>query len=145
MFEIFRPYLDQFEKQNTNISNWSVGKQIEHCILAAEKITGALESSKPEDYKRTFKPLKLIVFTSGTIPRGKGKAPEIVIPENEITKEKLEAGLKKGKQLEERLSNLDSNTWFEHHVFGNLKKKDAIKFINIHNKHHLKIIVDICR
>lgn len=93
MFEIFRPYIDQFEKQNPKISNWSVGKQIDHCILAAERITNALENSNPEEFKKTFKPLKLIVFTSGTIPRGKGKAPKIVIPENEITKAELEAGL----------------------------------------------------
>ncbi len=37
----------------------------------------------------------------------------------------------------------EPDSWWQHFVFGVMKRDAALRFIEIHNKHHLKIIADI--
>ena len=43
----------------------------------------------------------------------------------------------------ERATESAGDCWWKHFAFGAMKRDDALKFIRIHNNHHLKIISDI--
>jgi hypothetical protein len=49
-----------------------------------------------------------------------------------------------GRMLPEA-RELDPGTWFEHFAFGILNRDKAVRFIGVHNRHHLRIISDIAR
>jgi hypothetical protein len=51
--------------------------------------------------------------------------------------------IEKAKQKSEVFGKLDSNQFFTHPVFGNLKLKQARRIVAIHTQHHIKIINEI--
>jgi hypothetical protein len=125
-----------------SVSQWSVGKHIDHCCLAIQRICGALaESTPPVKGRRTA--LGVLVFTLGSIPRGRGKAPEASVPSEEPTEAKLIENIELANQAIASAQQLDPDAWFRHFVFGTLKRDRSIVLLNIHNNHHLKIIADI--
>jgi hypothetical protein len=85
----------------------------------------------------------LILDVLQKIPRGKAKAPKVVQPEGDITRESLQLHLEKVHQNLENWENLDPNCYFFHPYFGNLNKKATEKFLKLHTLHHLHIIEDI--
>ncbi len=126
------------------VSAWSVAHHIEHCCLAMERICGAVaESTPPPEGKRTA--LGVLVFKLGKIPRGRGKAPEASIPKHLPSQAELLAHLDRAEQTLERTGQLDPDAWFKHFVFGTMRRDHAIAFLDIHNRHHLKIIDDIVK
>ena len=78
------------------------------------------------------------------LPRGRVKAVQAVIPED-YNEKSLREHLKATKLKVEELKTIDSNKYFNHPVFGNLKLTKTIKFLDIHTKHHLDIINDILK
>ncbi len=133
------------EKLNPAVSRSSVGWHIEHTMMATFQIIHAVEKSNPEKYSRKFNPKRLLVFTINKIPRGRGKAPKSVLPPGEFSIDKIKEDIQKLKSKVSVLTNLHHSSFFEHPYFGNLNLKDTIKFLNIHTKHHLKIIDDIIK
>jgi hypothetical protein len=129
---------------NEAVSKSSVGWHIEHTFLVIKSVTNALKSSTPNDYKWTFSPIRTFVLTTNHIPRGKGKAPKSVQPQTYST-ESLLTHFEKVREKMTELYTLSPDTFFKHPYFGNLKHKNAIKFLEIHTKHHLKIIDDIVK
>ena len=77
------------------------------------------------------------------IPRGKAKAPQVVVPKEGITIADLEYHLTKARDAIKALEFVSKNHFFKHPYFGDLKKKQTILFLEIHTQHHLKIIQDI--
>jgi hypothetical protein len=77
------------------------------------------------------------------IPRGKAKAPKVVVPKEGVTIANLEQHLAKARDAIKALEFVSKNHFFKHPYFGNLKKKQTILFLEIHTQHHLKIILDI--
>jgi hypothetical protein len=65
--------------------------------------------------------------------------------EKEITAESIREFLEKTKLQITKIENLNKNSHFTHPIFGHLNKKESIRFIEIHNEHHLKIIRDMLR
>ncbi len=127
---------------NQSISKSNIGWHIKHALLTIDGIIEALKKSNPSKYKWNFKILRLIVFTLKKIPRGRGKSPKIVIPQkyDELSLIKdCQNALVKIKELE----LIDKDKYFKHPYFGNLKLDKAIKFLEMHTNHHLKIINDI--
>lgn len=129
---------------NSTISKSNVGWHIEHILLVVNKIIEDAEKSNPLNYKSKFSLLKILIFATNKIPRGKAKVPEVVAPikYDEIT---LQEHLNITKSKIQDLEMMDSNKYFNHPFFGNLKLQKTIKFIEIHNNHHLKIINDILK
>lgn len=128
----------------SDFSAWSVGTHIEHCALAMSGVCQSLKESGRPAPASGWSLLRCIVLTTGIIPRGRGKAPAQTVPGEHASAEKLSEMLDQAEaQLRETLK-LDKNCWFKHHVFGVLKRDAAIRFLAIHNRHHLKIIGDIC-
>lgn len=137
--------IHKFSHAESSISKADIGWHIEHSLLVLNSITDALAKSDPIQYKRTFSFIRLLVFAFKKIPRGKGRAPEIVKPKNLVSVSNLQKHLLKTRLKLKELDELDSGSFFRHPVFGNLRLHDAKKFLLIHTKHHLAIIDDILR
>lgn len=134
-----------FAKENSEISKANVGWHIEHSLLTIMGVTKVVLRSNPINYKWRFKLSRLLIFTFGKITRGKAKAPEVVVPKNDISKSQLLLNLELTKKLILELKSISNDHYFEHPYLGKLKKKNAIRFLEIHTKHHLKIIEDIVK
>lgn len=130
------------EKVNANVSKVSAGWHIEHVLITMNSIIAALQRSNPNDFKNSIKPMRLIVFTLQKIPRGRAKAPTRVLP-GAYSTESLYKHLALTKTKIDTLNTIPHNHFFNHPYFGDLKLKQAIKFLKIHTKHHLEIIEDI--
>lgn len=126
------------------ISKSSVGWHIEHLLLTINSIIKVLKNSHPENYKKKNSFLKTIVFISKKIPRGKAKAPKFVTPST-FDAASLKIHVVSTKTNVEQLKNISLKHYFSHPYFGDLQLQKAIQFIQIHNKHHLKIIDDIIK
>jgi Protein of unknown function (DUF1569) len=132
-------------KANLDISKANVGWHIEHTLLTLNGITSTFAKSNPADYKWTFNFVKMIVFTTKKIPRGRAKSPELVVPKGENTVENLERHISKTREKMKELKTMSDDKFFKHPYFGNLKKQQTLKFLEIHTKHHLDIILDIVK
>ncbi|AFM03261.1 Protein of unknown function (DUF1569) [Bernardetia litoralis DSM 6794] len=136
-------YIPQLEKTNSKITHSNIGWQIDHSLRVIRGIAWQLEESNPNEFASKFSIQKSFILLTGYIPRGKAKAPKAVQNENEITEESIRDFLEKTKSQVDKIDNLDKNSHFSHPYFGKLNKKEAIRFIEIHTEHHLKIIRDI--
>lgn len=136
-------YIPQLEKTNSKITHSNVGWQIDHSLRVIRGVSKQLEESNPSEFKRKFNFTKFVIMTTKHIPRGKAKAPKSVRNEETITEETIKEFLEKTKMQIDKIEDLDKNSYFPHPYFGNLNKKEAIRFIGIHTEHHLKIIRDI--
>ncbi len=133
-----------FENQlNLKVSKASAGWHIDHSLRVVIGVINVLKNSNPEEYKKTFSFKKIIVYTLGFIPRGKGKAPKAVRTFEPIAKNDLVTLLLSTRKSVEEIPNLNSDSFFKHPYFGDLKCKEAMYFTKLHTKHHIKIIEDI--
>jgi hypothetical protein len=137
-------HIEQFEMSNEAVSKSTIGWQLEHIFLSTSMILLALKQSNPSEYKWSFKIPKLLVFTMGKIPRGRAKAPSVVIPQS-FDKDSLQKHFQKVILQLDEIKEIDQNQFFNHPFFGNLKLKDTIRFLEIHTKHHSEIIRDIVK
>lgn len=138
-------HIPNLDKTNSKVSNSTVGWQIDHCLLVINGIIEQLEISNPKEYQPKWNFPKFMVFTTGKIPRGKAKAPKVVIPTQVATQEELKAKLEVAKNNILKLNSFSENSFFKHPYFKDLNVKQTEKFLVIHTKHHLKIIQDILR
>lgn len=138
-------HISNFEKTNPKVSNSTVGWQIDHCLLVINGIIGQIEISDPLKFQPKWTFPKFMVFITGKIPRGKAKAPKVVIPTQVATQEKLIAKLAAAKNNVLKLDSFSENQFFNHPFFKDLNVKQTKKFLTIHTKHHLKIIEDILK
>ena len=134
---------------HADVSGWSIGEHLEHIVLANTQVAERLLANCSEQPEKG-EPLSLIgriVLFTGYIPRGKGRAPESVIPRR-AADSSFDGVLRKLRQLDQRLdADADairrSRYAFPHPVFGLLSPTQWIRFANFHTRHHLKIIREI--
>jgi hypothetical protein len=145
-------FIDQLEAQipnadvlNDAVSQGTIGWHIEHSCLVIIKITETIQNSNPASYRPKFSFIKFIVLLTGKFPRGRAKAPESVIPIDNITPTHLKESIVKAKAAMDALSKCEKNKYFTHPVFGNLNAPKTIQFLGIHTHHHLLIIQDILK
>ena len=138
-------HIPNLDKTNSKVSNSTVGWQIDHCLLVINGIIEQLEISNPKEYQPKWNFPKFMVFTTGKIPRGKAKAPKVVIPTQVATQEELKDKLETAKNNILKLISFSENSFFKHPFFMDLNVMQTEKFLVIHTQHHLKIIQDILR
>lgn len=153
--EALRHYVDAADKLNPRVSDWSVGMHVEHCALAmagmATKLTDSVDRDQDgEPSVLTAPPVKwsvprAFVTVTGIIPRGKGQAPKLAIPDSPPPKARVLAALEAADQRVEAAIALPEEAWLDHHVFGAFRRDKALWFMGVHNRHHLKIIRDILK
>lgn len=73
-----------------------------------------LSTSKPPGPRSRFSIPATFVFLTGRIPRGRGVAPRVAIPEPEVPRERLVSLLDESERALERAEALDPGTWIEH-------------------------------
>lgn len=116
---------------------------VHHCCLVMASIVNGLEKSTPPA-PRTVPPVaRLAVFTTGKIPRGRAKTSPRGIPPPSGTREELLALIDESVKHLNHAATLAPDTWITHPILGPLRRDDALKFIRIHNRHHLRIVADI--
>ena len=77
------------------------------------------------------------------MPRGRGRSPDVALPSQDISPAELYSLLDQSDQILTEVHDLDPKTWSRHPFFGVLDRDKTLRFIRIHNRHHLKIIADI--
>lgn len=143
MLEEFRGLSAQAQVQVPSISRWGVGMHVQHCLIAMVAFLEGLLQSSPPMPVRQFSLRKLIVFMTGKIPRGRAKAPKISRPDPDVCLDELKELHEKIDLLLKEVRLLDKDAWCAHPYFGPLGRDEVLKFIVIHNNHHLGIIRDI--
>lgn len=137
--------ISNYEKTNSAVSNSTVGWQIDHSLLVINNVVDRLKASNPENYKWKFNKIRILFQITNKIPRGKVRVPKSVKPTDVASIEELFAKLEVAKKNIADLHSLPAKSHFTHPFFGDLKLKSAIWFLNLHTKHHLKIIEDILK
>ena len=78
-------------------------------------------------------------------PRGQAKSPSFAVPREPVSAQGLTALLDEAQKKVVDTRALDADRWVTHPIFGPLRRDDALKFVRIHNRHHLRIVADILR
>ncbi|WP_298238658.1 DUF1569 domain-containing protein [uncultured Algibacter sp.] len=133
------------DKRNPSITKTDIGWQLDHSLKAINGISTILAKTDPKEYKKDFNFKRMVLFTLSFIPRGLGKAPKTVIPPDNITTEDLQAQLHSAKNHIDSLNQVHEKAYFNHHIFGTLNKAKTLRFLEVHTKHHLKIVNDILK
>jgi hypothetical protein len=133
------------DKIAPEISNSTIGWQIDHTLRVITNVYKALEKSDPSQYKPKFSFVRAYIFLRGSIPRGRGKAPKIAVAQEAISVDEIQRLLTLAKSQMQKIGNLPPKAHFPHPYFGNLKLKPSLRFLEIHTEHHLKIIRDILK
>ena len=145
---------ETFLIRSNGVSGWSVGAQLDHLSRAGTEIVKGLEGVAQTGgfvEHRTELPATLIgraLLRLAWFPRGVAKAPKSVVPEESPTVEdvrgRLEAMAVAVVALEQKAEILGvSRTRRKHPRFGGLTATQWVRFIFVHQRHHLKIVRDI--
>jgi hypothetical protein len=118
---------------------------IHHLCLAMEGVCESLLASEPPPPPARRPLLTVAIFLSGRIPRGRGQSPDPVIPTPGIPGEVLSSLLDASAEQLNAAAVAHPQQWFRHFAFGVLDRDQTLKFIRIHNRHHLRIIDDILK
>lgn len=137
---------------SSSVSSWSVGKHLEHLTLSGELTLEGLAQVLSNPAK-TPPPRPTLVgricLWCGYIPRGRGNAPQGVVPQGmpaEEIHDRLKAVREGFTELEDSIESLAaSNATQPHPVFGHLDAAQWLRFTDIHHHHHQKIMRDIAR
>lgn len=128
------------------ISHWSVAEHIEHILKVDNSSLSLLEKGMSS---QELKPLTFngrIVLLIGFIPRGAAKAPTYVMP-TKLAADKIileiDSTLKRFQSLPQNI--LTSDIQINHPLLGKMNPKQWLRFLAIHQTHHLKIIRDIIK
>jgi hypothetical protein len=136
-------YLDLHQKLNDSISGETIGWHMAHSCMVINTITNAIVHSNPAKAKPVFSATFYWFLLTNHIPRGKAKAPNIVIPKQSITQEQIEQEIELAKANLQTLASTQKQKYFTHPIFGDLNVPKTLRFFIVHTNHHLKIIRDI--
>ena len=125
------------------ISQWSVGMHVHHCCLSMIGISKTLRKSTPPRPRTPPSLARSIVLKLGYIPRGRAQSPSIVVPSASVEVETLITLLDESITHIRDAKTLDPGQWFTHPLLGSMERDGALKFVLVHNRHHLRIITDI--
>ncbi|WP_339915987.1 DUF1569 domain-containing protein [Yeosuana marina] len=138
-------YIPLIDKENPKVSKSKVGWQLDHTLKVFNAVSEWIENSNSKDYERTFNFWRSILFPLGYFPRGKVNAPKFVMPPEIIVPQDLRTQIQLARTHTEHLKELPKQAYYKHFVFGKLSKNQTLRFLEIHTKHHLKIINDILK
>jgi len=125
------------------VSEWSVGMHVHHCCLAMIGICKSLNASQLPTPPSAFSLVRSVVLFTGRIPRGRGQAPSSALPKPDLPAAELLALMDESERMLTEASQAHPGQWYKHFVFGVLDRDKTFRFIDIHNRHHWRIIQDI--
>jgi len=134
------PYLENLNKE---ISQSNVAWHIEHSLLTINGIIEQLSKANPKEYRWKFNFPRMMVLMRKKISRGSAKSPKVVQPKGIIDEIMLQKHIEEARKKITNLLSISTEHFFEHPILGKLSYRQTISFLEIHTKHHLKIIKDI--
>jgi len=131
------------------VSGWSIGQQLDHVLHGAQAVFSTLTGGGKEPAAGINWTGRLLL-TLGWFPRGVAKSPKSALPSEAPDAAELAAKaahLRAGfRDLAYRTGLLASRQLlFKHPYFGGLDCRQTLRFLGVHNHHHLKIVRDIRR
>ncbi len=144
-------------KRAPEVSAWSVADHLEHIALAETAILDRLEAATLEteadegrdDKTRGLNWIGRIALTLGRIPRGRGKAPAPFVPMDVDPASVADRYADIERRLEKLSAHLgtlaSSRRRTRHPVFGHLRPAQWLRFLDVHHRHHARIVEDILR
>jgi len=143
---------EQYLLRSAPVSAWSIGQHLDHLAKANREIAEGIHKilsgeAGPSRSAPTF--VGRAVLFSGWIPRGVGKAPAYTTPDS-TSSEQIKANLRSSFEavsgLGEVLAEIgQSRDRGDHFAFGGLTPMQWLRTMNVHTRHHLKIIREIDR
>lgn len=135
------------------VSRWSVGQHLEHLALSDAAVAGGLEKLAATPGAAGGHPNRVgrMVLLFGIIPRGKGQAWKQIIPGETVDGARLAASFDDVARrlkavFEPRPGQLEAPPGrFRHRIFGDLHAFQWLRFVDIHHRHHARIIRDVRR
>ena len=127
-----------WEISEPTVSGWSVSQHMDHILKAAQRILSLIGKNEQSATKKGNLFGKIILLI-GIIPRGR-KSPKVVEGEQKSKEELIDSLNCVSKLLNELKPEYLETSNFDHHVFGGLNGRDWLRFMFIHNNHHIKII-----
>ena len=135
--------IPQMQSLQPAVSAVPVGWHLSHSLKVIHNILAAIEKSNPSEYRKKFNFNRLLVLTSGKIPRGKVRAPSVVLPDADLDPQKLKHQLEKTRQKRIGFEDLPKKAFFKHPFLDDLNRNQTIRFLVVHTEHHLKIAREI--
>ena len=128
------------------VSAWSVAEQVDHLVKVNQSIFSHLLTRTPASGPRISLAGRLVLLT-GYFPRGKGESPRKLRGQPASAAE-LSAALETSRDTFRKLAAepgplLDPSPALPHKMFGALTAAQALRFVPIHTRHHLRIVSDI--
>ncbi len=131
------------DELNPSVSKVDVAWHLDHSLKTINRICDSLFASNPDSYRSSINISRILSLSNNYIPRGKAQSPKVVLPPEEIRTEDLYIQLEDAKKNLVRIFEANVNSNFRHPVFGLLNRGQALRFIEVHTEHHLKIMRDI--
>ncbi len=136
-------YIEMGESIDPEVSKVNVAWHLYHSLLTIKQIYIALEKSDPDQFNSSVSVLRTLSLTGNYIPRGRAQSPTSVRPPDDLTKQDVQDLLEITKNLASQFKSLDEGSYFDHPYFGHLDRSHAMRFLQVHTNHHLKIVKDI--
>ena len=134
-----------------SVSGWSAAEHAEHLVLTNNSILDGLFAAleKSEQRPERITGFGRLVLALGWIPRGKGKAIEPVQPKDIPHDGLLDSLDRMAGRIGDFAGRVDqleaAGATLKHPYFGHLGPRRWLRFIDIHQRHHLKILADMRR
>lgn len=133
------------DQKNPEVSKVNVAWHLDHMLKTVNQICKALETSDPSAFKASRNLMRNILLALNYIPRGKAQSPAKVRPPEIIHADDIQSQLDEARQKVSKVFELDRKAHFAHPVFGTIAHGQALRFIEVHTNHHLKIVRDIIK
>lgn len=143
--EEMEEYIPLFLSRDKNVSQVNVGWHLAHSFKVINSVCSALKASDPSKYRSEFNLKRTFVLTFGSFPRGKTKAPKEVMPSEVLDPEDLVSDLDMARTNLAQFDSFQKDNYFYHPYFRKMNKKQSGRLLEVHTKHHLKIIRDIVK
>lgn len=127
------------------ISGWTVAEHLDHLLKVSGSVIEIILDPK-EEIPRRISLIGRAILLTGWIPRGRGRSPKSVIG-TRANGEEIGQALEKIRAL---LGPVSSSSSFRtdvaivrHPVFRGLTAAQGLRFLVVHNRHHLKIVREV--
>jgi hypothetical protein len=136
----------ELSARNERVSTWCLAEQLDHTTKVTASVVDVLGDANAPPLDGGINFLGRLVLLFGWIPRGVGKSPRRLTGTHAAATD-LEAAL---AQLAKAFDELpfdrlraSRTPLVRHPKFGGLTPPQALRFLEVHTRHHLKIVDDI--
>ena len=103
------------------VSEANVAWHLDHTLKVINNIVDTLNASDPNLFESDINMARTFVWSTGKIPRGRGKAPASALPPDSISTSDLYLQIERAKKNIELIASIQDDQYFVHSVFGNLE------------------------